>query len=98
MTVTNPPKGTQYYAERLLSQAISDPRVNALKSDEMRAYIEQEAEKLCIPPEETADYAMRGYMALTTGDFKRATHYRAFPEFESQDNNESEDISDTPPF
>ena len=97
MAVSRPRKGTQYYAERLLSQAISDPRVNALKSDEIRAYIEQEAEKLCIPPEETADYAMRGYMALTTGDFKRATHYRAFPEFESQES-ESEDISDTPPF
>jgi len=97
MAVSRPRKGTQYYAERLLSQAISDPRVNALKSDEIRAYIEQEAEKLCIPPEETADYAMRGYMALTTGDFKRATHYRAFPEFKSQES-ESEDISDTPPF
>jgi len=90
-------KGIQYYAERLLSQAISDPRVNALDGEAMRAYIEEEAEKLCIPPEETADYAMRGYMALTTGDFKRATHYRAFPEFESQES-ESEDISDTPPF
>lgn len=97
VVIGSPSRGTEYYAERLLSQAISDPRVNALKSDEMRAYIEQEAEKLCIPPEETADYAMRGYKALTTGDFKRATHYRVFPEFETAET-ESTDLSDTPSF
>jgi len=72
-------KGTQYYAERLLSQAISDPRVNALDGEAVRAYIKEEAEKLCIPPEETADYAMRGYENVVTGDFKKGTHYRAFP-------------------
>jgi hypothetical protein len=72
--------------------------VNALKSDEMRAYIEQEAKKLCLPPEETADYAMRGYKVLTTNDFKKGTTYSICEVGSPQDSNESEDISDTPPF
>ncbi len=84
-------KGTEYYAERLLSQAIADPDVNALSRDGVRAYIEEEAEKLCIPPEETADYAMRGYDAITTGDFKSGTEYPHFPTVNRTSNKE-------PPF
>lgn len=84
-------KGTQYYAERLLSQAISDPRVNALDGEAVREYIKEEAEKLCIPPEKTADYAMRGYEQVVAGDFKAGTHYRTFPIGASQTPTGSED-------
>lgn len=89
-------KGTQYYAERLLAQAISDPRVNALDGESVRDYIKEEAEKLCVPPEETAAHAMRGYEALATGDFKKGTHFRR-GQVEPR-SAESEDISTSPPF
>lgn len=84
-------KGTEYYAERLLSQAISDPRVNALDGEAVEEYIKEEAEKLCLPPEETATKAMRGYQNVVAGDFKAGTHYRTFTIGASQAPTGSED-------
>ena len=54
-------KGHQYYAERLLSQAVEDPDVNEADSDEVQDYIEEEAAALCLEPEPVVQYAMRGY-------------------------------------
>ena len=36
-------KGHQYYAERLLSQAVEDPDVNEADSEAVQAYIEEQA-------------------------------------------------------
>jgi hypothetical protein len=54
-------KGHQYYAERLLSQAIEDPAIDEADSEAVRAYIKDEAAALCIEPEPVVRYAMRGY-------------------------------------
>lgn len=87
-------KGSEYYAERLLSQAISDPRVNALDGEAVEAYIKEEAEKLCLDPEEVAAHAMRGYEAVTTGDFKAGTEYPHYPTV----SREGKGLSGSPPF
>lgn len=71
-------RGTGYYAERLLSQAIASPEVNALGADEVREYVETMAARLSLDEQEVADKAMRGYETVTTGDFKTATEYRVF--------------------
>jgi len=71
-------KGNGYYGERLLSQAISDPAVDAIDREEVRAYIEREAAKLCLDSEAVADAAMRGYETITTTEFKNQT-YREDP-------------------
>lgn len=36
------------YADRLYTQAITDPSVNSLRRDEMAHYIRAEAESLCL--------------------------------------------------
>lgn len=80
-----------YYAERLLHQSINDPRVNAMDRDEVREYIEHEAEKLCLPPDNIADYAMKAWNSLKTDDFKTMTHH-------NHHTGPPKDISTSPPF
>lgn len=58
-------KNNHYYAKRLLSQALCDPRVDVLDSNEMEEYISAEAEKLCVPVDAVTDTAMREYNLLT---------------------------------
>lgn len=67
-------KGYQYYAERLLSQAISDPHLDESDGEAVRDYIKAEAEKLCLDGEQVAEYAMHGYRSIVNGGgFKRAS-------------------------
>jgi hypothetical protein len=44
-------KDATYYAERLYTQAITDPSVNATDASELWPYIEQEADELFLDSE-----------------------------------------------
>jgi hypothetical protein len=74
MTTQTRQRGSQYYAERLLSQAISDPALDEWDEDAVHDYIKEEAEKLCLDGEAVAEYAMRGYRSIVDGGgFRRAS-------------------------
>jgi len=67
-------KEPEYYADRLYTQAITDPEVNSLREDEMARYIRQEAEKLCLDWREVLDAC--GSLQPHTVHFVTAKAYR----------------------
>lgn len=46
-------------ADRLYTQALTDPQVNSLRKVQMAHYIRQEADKLCLDPYDVLDHLPR---------------------------------------
>lgn len=67
-------KSANYYARRLCWQAFLSPEVNALDDEQVEAYIEQEAEKLCLDPEPILEAAAT--VQPTTAEFRTAAQIR----------------------
>jgi hypothetical protein len=63
-----------YYARRLYWQSVLSPEVNSLDEDEVAAYVEQEARKLCLEPEPIVEKART--IQPTTAEFQTAAEIR----------------------
>jgi hypothetical protein len=62
------------YADRLYTQAITDPEVNSLDTNEMARYIREEADALCLDWREVL--SATGSLHPTTVEFVTAKEYR----------------------
>lgn len=62
---------TAHYADRLYTQAITDPSVDSLDEQDMARYIREEADNLCLDWREVLDAC--GSLQPYTVDFKKAS-------------------------
>jgi hypothetical protein len=65
-------KNARYYAKRLYQQAVTDPSVNAMDSDELWAYIEAESEELFLDKEAILKEAKKINRSTSAARLKRA--------------------------